>query len=265
MLSSEKFCLKWNDFQENVNGAFSSMRKDNSFCDVTLACEDGHQVEAHKVVLAASSPFFENILNRNKHIHPLIYMRGLKSEDLIAIVDFLYYGEANIFEAKLETFLCIAEELKLKGLAGEKKDDKSKENCVRPSKILAEQKPKYNNQNEIKSEHENITVPEFYHSDSFQKGQNNVERAVSISKDSYSGDLHELDDKIKTMMVLGDQTPGRKTVYNCQVCGKKGQGMQIRDHIEANHLEGIVIPCNRCDKTYRSRNALRCHKRTHHK
>ena len=82
MQSSEKFCLKWNVFQENVNSAFSNVRKDNNFCDVTLACEDGHQVEAHKVILAAASPFFANILNRNKHTHPLIYMKGLKSEVL---------------------------------------------------------------------------------------------------------------------------------------------------------------------------------------
>ena len=74
---SEKLCLKWNDFQENVNAAFGSSRE---FADVTLACEDGHQIEAHKVILAASSPFFQNLLRRNKHPHPLIYMRGVKSE-----------------------------------------------------------------------------------------------------------------------------------------------------------------------------------------
>ena len=71
---SEKLCLKWNDFQENVNTAFGSLREDNEFADVTLACEDGQQIEAHKVILAASSPFFQNLLKSNKHPHPLIYM-----------------------------------------------------------------------------------------------------------------------------------------------------------------------------------------------
>ena len=65
---------------------------DKDFTDVTLACEDGKQVEAHKVILASSSPFFQSILKKNKHIHPLIYMRGVKSDDLLAIVDFLYSG-----------------------------------------------------------------------------------------------------------------------------------------------------------------------------
>ena len=43
-------------------------------------------------------------------------MKGIKSEDLSSIVDFLYYGEANIYQDNLDTFLNIAEELELKGL-----------------------------------------------------------------------------------------------------------------------------------------------------
>ena len=70
---AEKLCLQWNDFQENIKSAFGNLREDKDFTDVTLACEDGQQMEAHKVILAASSPFFQNVLARNKHPHPLIY------------------------------------------------------------------------------------------------------------------------------------------------------------------------------------------------
>ena len=51
-------CLKWNDFQEGAISAFGALREDREFADVTLACEDGEQVEAHKIILASSSPFF---------------------------------------------------------------------------------------------------------------------------------------------------------------------------------------------------------------
>ena len=61
---SEKLCLQWNDFKANVNSAIGRLRDDKEFTDVTLACEDGQQVDAHKVVLIASSPFFLNILKR---------------------------------------------------------------------------------------------------------------------------------------------------------------------------------------------------------
>ena len=90
--------MQWNDFRENVGSAFGDLREDKEFTDVTLACEDGQQVEAHKVVLIASSPFFLNILKRNKHTHPLIFMRGVKSENLTVMVNFFYHGEANVFQ-----------------------------------------------------------------------------------------------------------------------------------------------------------------------
>ena len=87
------------------------MRDDNNFADFTFACEDGQQVEVHKVILAASSPFFRTLLGRNKHPHPMIYMRGVKSSNLLAILDFLYRGEANVSQDDLEPFLALAEEL----------------------------------------------------------------------------------------------------------------------------------------------------------
>ena len=139
---SEKLCLQWNDFKENATSAFGSLREDRDFADVTLACEDGSQFEAHKVILAASSPFFQNILRRNQHVHPLIFMRGLKSEDLAAIIDFLYCGEANVYQENLDSFLAIAEELQLKGLTGKSNDKVESEENSKMRKI-----PEYEKRN----------------------------------------------------------------------------------------------------------------------
>ena len=112
-------CLQWNDFQKNARNAFRNLREDKDFADVTLVCDDGQQVAAHKVILAASTPFFQEILRQNKHPHPLIYMRGVKLGELKSIVDFLYLGEANVHQENLDSFLAIAEELQLKGLMGQ--------------------------------------------------------------------------------------------------------------------------------------------------
>ena len=101
----------------------STCWEEKDFTDVTLACEDGKQVEAHKVILATSSPFFKNLLGTIKHPHPLVYMRGVKSEDLVALLDFLYRGEANVFQENLNTFLAIAEELEVKELMGSTDND----------------------------------------------------------------------------------------------------------------------------------------------
>ena len=120
MGSSEKLCLQWNDFKENIKFAFKELRTDKEFTDVTLVYEDGKHIEVHKTVLVSSSPFFMEILKIHKHAHPLIYMRGLKSEDLMTVMDFLYHGEANVQEEDLDQFLALAEEFQLKGLTGGK-------------------------------------------------------------------------------------------------------------------------------------------------
>ena len=56
---AEQLFLQWDEFKDNVNSAFGNLREDTDFSDVTLACEDGQQVSAHKVILAASSPVFQ--------------------------------------------------------------------------------------------------------------------------------------------------------------------------------------------------------------
>ena len=58
----DKLCLQWNDFGENIKSLFKELRKDQDFTDVTLACEDGQEIETHKVVLIASSPIFCRLL-----------------------------------------------------------------------------------------------------------------------------------------------------------------------------------------------------------
>ena len=115
----EDYIFKWEEFQETLRQNFGKLRSDSDFCDVTLACEDGQQVEAHKVVLSTSSPFFESILKRNKHSHPLIYMRGVKSLEMSALVNFLYFGQTSVPRENLEAFLSIADELKVAGLSGD--------------------------------------------------------------------------------------------------------------------------------------------------
>ena len=118
--TDEKLCLKWNEFRDNLCTTFGTLKEDKDFADVTLVCEDGQQFETHKLVLVSSSPFFYDILKRSNHSHPLIYMGGLKSVLLVAMIDFLYEGEVKIEQNLLESFLALAEQLQLKDFRGTK-------------------------------------------------------------------------------------------------------------------------------------------------
>ena len=241
---SEKLCLKWNDFQENVNTAFGRLREEKEFADVTLACEDGQQVEAHKVILAASSPFFNNLLKKNRHPHPLIYLRGAKFEDLHAMVDFLYYGEANVCQENLDSFLVMAEEFKLKGLTGQRDEEIMKTNQRENGPEATFKREKM-----ISNTGKSNLVPE---QDRFTS-ELSQERTLSV-QNFVSGDIQELDAKVKSLMYKGQNIASDGTRASiCKVCGKEGQWVAIRDHIEANHLEGVNLPCNACGKMFRSR------------
>ena len=132
MASSEKFCLRWNDFESNVSSAFREIREEKDFFDVTLACDDDSQIQAHKVIIAACSPFFRNILRKNSHQHPLLYLKGVKYKELISVLNFMYQGEVslmlvlsagftdclqvNVAQDDLNSFLAVAEDLRVKGL-----------------------------------------------------------------------------------------------------------------------------------------------------
>ena len=252
---SEKLCLQWNDFQDNVNSAIGSLRGDCDFVDVTLACEDGQQFDVHKVILAASSPFFQNVLRRNKHPHPLIFMRGVKAENLSAIIDFLYCGEANVFQENLDSFLVIAEELQLKGLMGKSGDEQIEDKEIVPA--AAANKVRNGGENkQSKSPRPAIQ------SNSFDKS----EFAGTIAlPNNLSGNFENFDNSVRSMMQKTDGGKGWRFGYACKVCGKEGQSINVQHHIEANHLEGFALPCNLCDKKSRSRNALQMHKRIFHK
>eukprot|EP00092_Neocalanus_flemingeri_P018778 GFUD01020336.1.p1 GENE.GFUD01020336.1~~GFUD01020336.1.p1 ORF type:complete len:341 (-),score=61.96 GFUD01020336.1:85-1107(-) len=114
-MGSEKFCLRWNDFENNISSAFRELRDDKDFFDVTIACDE-EQIQAHKVILSACSPFFRNVLRRNPHQHPLLYLKGVKHTDLQSVLNFMYHGEVNVAQEELNSFLAVAEDLRVKGL-----------------------------------------------------------------------------------------------------------------------------------------------------
>ena len=250
-MASEKFCLKWNDFQNNITSSFANLKSDTDFSDVTLVCEDGQQLEAHKAILATSSPFFDNLLKKNKHPHPLIFMRGVNYDDLAAIIDFLYVGEANVYQEHLENFLSFAEDLKLKGLTKNTSPDKSKDPLG--GQITAHR--------QIKPVAATVKCEEVFSDENNRKHFGESDNTIALPA-SYNtrGDFQELDEQIKSMMGQSQNTlPNGRKKKVCKVCEKEGDYRVIKDHIEAKHIEGVSIPCNSCDKMFRCKAFVQTH------
>ena len=105
---SEKFNLSWNDFQSNVLRSFSSLRRDTALCDVTLVTDDHKMVRAHKIVLSTCSEFFKAVFQKplsNSTNQLMLYLSDVSSTDLDNILDYIYLGEAQIFQEGLDKFL----------------------------------------------------------------------------------------------------------------------------------------------------------------
>ena len=174
-------------------------------------------------------------------------------------MDFLYCGEANVYQENLDSFLAIAEELQLKGLMGKTNDYEIEEKETTKKRTV----PVYKSESSISSFSES-TQSHFVNQIAVTEYGSTA--GTMALKSHFSGDLQDLDNKTNSMMAkTGNKNFRGQLVYKCTICGKQGERTQLKNHIEANHLEGISVPCNLCEKTFRSRNSLSNHKTVYHK
>ncbi|XP_071528149.1 uncharacterized protein [Panulirus ornatus] len=115
--AADHFCLRWNNYQTNMTAVFDQLLQEEVFVDVTLSCEGGQQLRAHKVVLAACSPYFQAVLQNNPCKHPIVILpRDVAFADLRAIIEFVYRGEIDVAQEQINSLLAAADTLKIKGL-----------------------------------------------------------------------------------------------------------------------------------------------------
>ena len=110
-MQEEIFTLRWKVFSTHLSSSISDVFTGNSFSDVTLVSDDLKPFQAHKCVLSASSPVLKNLLLNNPHSHPLIYLRGVKQEELQSILQFMYLGEARLYKGNMDKGIDAAKEL----------------------------------------------------------------------------------------------------------------------------------------------------------
>nr|XP_045621549.1 broad-complex core protein isoforms 1/2/3/4/5-like isoform X9 [Procambarus clarkii] len=121
MGSEQHYSLRWNDYTVKIVTAFQSLRDEEDFVDVTVAC-DGHSYSAHKMVLSACSPYFRALLRANPCQHPIVILKDVGHVELERLLEFMYNGEVSIAQDQLAAFLKTAENLKIRGLAGSSDD-----------------------------------------------------------------------------------------------------------------------------------------------
>lgn len=99
---------------------FGDLFRNKILTDVTLLCEDKVKIEAHKVVLCAGSNFFREFFTSSTRDHLTLYMRGIRRDQLMPLIQFLYCGETTVPNNKVKEILTIAKELEISTLDKEK-------------------------------------------------------------------------------------------------------------------------------------------------
>ena len=114
----EILTLSWDDFNQKCPKVFKELWLDTDLSDVTLATEDNDQLAAHKVILAASSPFFKRLLEKNQNPHPLLFLMGVKTVQLRQLLSYIYLGKCDLTQEQLPAFMATGKQLEIEGLSG---------------------------------------------------------------------------------------------------------------------------------------------------
>ena len=152
------------------------------------------------------------------------------------VLDYIYYGEVQVYQDDLDRFLMIAERMKLEGLMAEEKED---------GKFEVAQ----NDMKEIKTLKSNESIETF-------SDRSRMEKTVIVSSDHFNS-IDELDLKIEeNIEIHGKQ-------WMCKICHRICRfKSHAKEHAEI-HFDGLSFPCQSCDKSFRSRLSFRKHMTTH--
>ena len=105
--SDPMFNLRWRNYQSHMMSVFDKILLTESFSDVTLVMADmeqdtTHAIKAHKIMLGASSPYFEMVFSEHPCPHPVVVMPpDIKLEDLQHVLQFIYRGEVQVRDDKI--------------------------------------------------------------------------------------------------------------------------------------------------------------------
>ena len=234
--------LKLDDFDKNWAKTLESQRKEGKFCDVTLVCDDMVKIRAHRFVLSSRSEFFKSILDDDLTHHHYISLDGISSVQMNKILDFIYLGQAKVEQDSLDKFLIISARLKVNGTVSQDS----------------------NNQIEMKEEKESLLKQEKQQT-VYKCNKSNDDSFALVPKVDSTEDLQQSslnDFKNVTEQYLDTNDDG---TFTCQLCGKIGKYKHVMMFHVETHINGIVYNCPYCDKTFKTRNSVKCHKSMYHR
>ena len=113
-MQQEKYELLWHTYSDHLREMLHELQTSEELVDIRLVCDDKRILKAHKIVLSACSTFFKSIFNNHSLNSSVIYLRGIKHQEMQHILQYMYTGVATFHSEGLNEFLSVAKELDIK-------------------------------------------------------------------------------------------------------------------------------------------------------
>lgn len=107
--AAQQYCLRWNNHRSNLLNVFDELLRNEAFTDVTLACDGGAPIKCHRMVLAACSPYFQNLFTDLPCKHPVVVLKDVRYAEIKAILEYMYRGEVNVAQDQLAALLKVSD------------------------------------------------------------------------------------------------------------------------------------------------------------
>ena len=235
------FNLSFDQFETTTTNTFKDLLTDEQFTDVTLACADDKQITAHKVILGSCSSILRNIIMTFPQQNPVIYLKGIKYDEMKSIIDFIYLGETKVKQEEFSSFMQIAQELNIKGLAVNSQELETVHGIPKTSG------------------EKNIGVMDDVGEDIVKFMDDMGEDIVKTEKNH----AERYEDFLSESSLIKPKST-KEAKYKCSTCEKKcTDASNLRRHEKAQH-EGITYRCDSCDYKAKQPAHLRTHFRSKH-
>ena len=232
--------------KEILNHLLSS----GDFADVTIMCEDLRPLRTHKFILNSCSPVFRNILDSNSHnTNPIIYLRGIHGREMESVLEYMYLGEVKMSQEKMDDFLKVALDLKVKDISKSREQQKNDDNV----KKTAEE------ENNIEK---NVEASESLDTSHVQ---NRVLNPVKFENyDIHACNFCKRKFTLEKSLKRHIESTHEKSMYCCNHCPLSfTDANKLNSHLQSEH-EGMKYVCADCQETFCSQVGLKIHmKRAH--
>ena len=258
-MGQEKCSLNWNNFETCAGKTLKGLLSDETFTDVTLACDDGKQIKAHKVILGASSPVMKNILKSNAHPSPFIYLKGVHYEDIRNMVRFIYTGETEVMQEDVDRFLMLTEEFEVSGLYVGKMKKALSPNLQDTDTAQNTQE----NLSTIVNRHEDeVTIDDAFNE--LEKVQENINHELSKTESKVKNESVKTVNLHHESLSVVKSNAKEAGGFWCPVCDTVFKSNQnLNRHTRTKH-EGERHGCDECGYLATQMASLKRHKMTQH-